>query len=164
MFEFFLNNQNVELFKSEILMKIHGNYLREENCIEVIFNVFNLQIVNLNILEERKLLISFDRWKTLQTSKDPIVQNIFWNVCDTKNLAHHEIRDGINEVNENLRKQGNNLAKFIFVEQNGSFCCFWLYTREIDEELFFNATVMVLPMIGDLFRFDENGNCMTRQY
>lgn len=164
MFEFFLNNQNVELFKSEILMKIHGNYLREENCIEVIFNVFNLQIVNLNILEERKLLISFDRWKTLQTSKDPIVQNIFWNVCDTKNLAHHEIRDGINEVNENLRKQGNNLAKFIFVEQNGSFCCFWLYTREIDEELFFNACVMVLPMIGDLFRFDENGNCMTRQY
>ncbi len=117
MFEFFLNNQNVELFKSEILMKIHGNYLREENCIEVIFNVFNLQIVNLNILEERKLLISFDRWKTLQTSKDPIVQNIFWNVCDTKNLAHHEIRDGINEVNENLRKQVNNLAKFIFEDR-----------------------------------------------
>ena len=160
MFEFFLNNQNVELFKSEILMKIHGNYLREENCIEVIFNVFNLQIVNLNILEERKLLISFDRWKTLQTSKDPIVQNIFWNVCDTKNLAHHEIRDGINEVNENLRKQGNNLAKFIFVEQNGSYCCFWLYTRNINEEHFFNATVMVLPEIGDILRFDENGNCI----
>ena len=160
MFNFFTNDGSVELFKREFLLKILENYLHGENCNEDSFNVFNLQIVNLNILEERKILISFDRWKTLQTSKDPIVQNIFWNVCDTKNLAHHEIRDGINEVNENLRKQGHNLDKFMFAELNGSYCCFWLYTRKINEELFFNATVMILPRIGDLFGFDKNGNCI----
>ena len=111
-------------------------------------------------MEERKILIPFKKWKTLQTSKNPIVQNVFWNVCDTKNLAHHEIRDGINEVNENIRSQGNVLDCFIFTEQNGSYCCFWLFTRKINEERFFNATVMVLPRIGDLFEFDENGNCI----
>ena len=162
MIEFFINDRNIELLKKEFLLKILENYLQGENCNEDSFNVFNLQFVNLNILEERKFLIPFNRWKTLQTSKDPIVQNIFWNVCDTKNLAHHEIRDGINEVNENLRNQENELAKFIFLERNGSYCCFWLYTRKINEELFFNATVMVLPRIGDLFEFDEIGNCINK--
>ena len=159
MIEFFTDDRNAELFKREFLSKILENYLQGENCNEDSFNVFNLQIVNLNILEERKFRISFDRWKSLQTSKDPIVQNIFWNVCDTKNLTHHEIRDVINEVNENMQYQGNNLAKFIFVEQNGSYCCFWLYTRKVNEEQFFNATVMILPRTGDLFGFDDNGNC-----
>ena len=160
MIEFFTDDRNAELFKREFLSKILENYLQGENCNEDSFNVFNLQIVNLNILEERKFRISFERWKSLQTSKDRIVQNIFWNVCDTKNLAHHEIRDGINEVNENLRKQGHNLDKFMFAELNGSYCCFWLYTRRIDKELFFNATVMVLPEIDDLFGFDIYGNCI----
>ena len=160
MFQVLDNEKLKNLFKREYLEVILESYLSDGNCNEDSFNVFNLQIVNLNILEERKFRISFDRWKSLQTSKDRIVQNIFWNVCDTKNLTHHEIRDGINEVNENLRNQGNNLAKFIFVEQNGSYCCFWLYTRNINEEHFFNATVMVLPEIGDILRFDENGNCI----
>jgi hypothetical protein len=160
MLDFFTDNSKVEHFKKDFLLNILENYLQGENCNEDSFKVFNHQIVNLNILEERKFLIAFDRWKFLQTSKDPIVQNIFWNVCDTKNLAHHEIRDGINEANENLQNQSNNLAKFIFIEQNGSFCCFWLYTRKINEEQFFNATVMVLPEIGDLFGFDTNGNCI----
>jgi hypothetical protein len=160
MIEFFMDDRNIELLKNEFFLKILENYLQGENCNQDSFNVFNLHILNLEILEERKFLIPFNRWKSLQTSKDPIVQNVFWNVCDTKNLAHHEIRDGINEVNENLQNQCNNLAKFIFIEQNGSFCCFWLYTRKINEELFFNATVMVLPRIGDLFKFDKNGNCI----
>lgn len=162
MIEFFTDDRNAELFKREFLLKILENYLRDGNCNENTFDVRNLQFVNLNILEERKLLISFERWKSLQLSKDRAVQNIFWNVCDTKNLAHHEIRDSINEVNENLRAQGNNLDKFMFAELNGSYCCLWFYTRNINEEHFFNATVMVLPMIRDLFKFDDNGNCKNK--
>jgi hypothetical protein len=160
MIEFFTDGRNVELFKREFLLNIIEKYLHDGNCDEEKFTGTNLSDLTLNILEERKFLISFDRWKSLQTSNDPIVHNIFWNVCGTKNLAHHEIRDGINEVNENLRNQGNNLARFIFAEENGFYCCFWLFIRRINQEQFFNATVMVLPGIVDLLGFDENGNCI----
>lgn len=160
MFQVLDNEKLKNLFKREYLEVILESYLSDGNCNEDSFKVFNLHILNLEILEERKFLIPFNKWKSLQTSNDPIVQNIFWNVCDTKNLTDYEIRDGINEVNENARNQGNNLDKFIFVELNGSFCCFWLYTRKINDEQFFNATVMVLPRIGDLFGFDDNGNCI----
>jgi hypothetical protein len=158
MFDFFTKSTNVELFRKVFLVSILENYLRNEVCSEAVFTDLDFRDISLDILEERKFLIPFNRWKSLQTSKDPIIQNVFWNVCDTKNLAHHEIRDGINEVNENLRNQKNELVKFIFIERNGSYCCFWLYTRKINEERFFNATVMVLPGIGDLFGFDINGN------
>lgn len=156
----FTKNGQIKIFRSVYLFKILENYLRDEECSEVTFSDSDLRVISLDILEDRKFLIPYKRWKSLQTSEDPVIQNIFWNVCNTKNLAHHEIRDGINEVNENLRAQGNNLDKFIFVELDGSYCCFWLYTRKINKVLFFNATVMILPRIGDLFGFDENGNCI----
>jgi hypothetical protein len=160
MFDFFTKSTNVELFRRVFLGTILENYLSNEVCSETTFSDFDLIYISLDVLEERKFLIPFSRWKSLQKSKASLVQNIFWNVCDTKNLAHHEIRDGINEVNENLIAQGNVLDCFIFTERNGFYCCFWLYTRKINEERFFNATVMVLPRIGDLFEFDENGNCI----
>jgi|694.fasta_scaffold01454_20 hypothetical protein len=160
MFNFFTNDGSVELFKREFLLKILENYLRDEECSEVTFSDSDLRVISLDILEDRKFLIPYKRWKSLQTSEDPVIQNIFWNVCNTKNLAHHEIRDGINEVNENLRAQGNNLDKFIFVELDGSYCCFWLHTQIINKKRIFNATVMILPRIGDLFGFDKNGNCI----
>jgi hypothetical protein len=160
MFDFFTKSTNVELFRKIFLVSILENYLRNEVCSEAVFTDLDFGDISLDILEERKFLIPFSRWKSLQKSKTSLVQNVFWNVCDTKNLAHHEIRDSINEVNENLIAQGNVLDCFIFTEQNGSYCCFWLYTRKINEERFFNATVMVLPRIGDLFGFDLNGNCI----
>lgn len=160
MFEIFNNEKTKSLFKNIILKDILEKYLSEEDCSEATFDEFDFSYINLDILEERKILIPFKKWKTLQTSKNPIVQNVFWNVCDTKNVAHHEIRDGINEMIQNEIAQGNILVRFIFTEQNGSYCCFWLYTRKINEELFFNATVMVLPRIGDLLGFDDNGNCI----
>jgi hypothetical protein len=160
MFNFFTNDGSVELFKREFLLKILENYLRDEECSEVTFSDSDLRVISLDILEDRKFLIPYKRWKSLQTSEDPVIQNIFWNVCNTKNLAHHEIRDGINEVNDNLRAQGNNLDKFIFVELDGSYCCFWLHTQIINKKRIFNATVMILPRIGDLFGFDKNGNCI----
>ena len=160
MFNFFTNDGSVELFKREFLLKILENYLRDEECSEVTFSDSDLRVISLDILEDRKFLIPYKRWKSLQTSEDPVIQNIFWNVCNTKNLAHHEIRDGINEVNENLRAQGNNLDKFIFVELDGSYCCFWLHTQIINKKRIFNATVMILPRIGDLFGFDKKGNCI----
>jgi len=156
----FTKNGQIKIFRSVYLLKILENYLREEECSEATFSDSDLRVISLDILEDRKFLIPYNRWTSLQTSKEPIVQNIFWNVCNTKNLAHHEIRDGINEVNENLRAQGNNLDKFIFVELDGSYCCFWLYTQIINKEKIFNATVMILPRIGDLFGFDEDGNCI----
>jgi hypothetical protein len=160
MLDFFTAPGQIKFFRTTYLGGILENYLREGTCSIDTFSDFDLIYISLDVLEERKFLIPFSRWKSLQTSKDSLVQNIFWNVCDTKNLAHHEIRDGINEVNENLRSQGNVLGSFIFIEQNGSYCCFWLFTRKINEERFFNATVMVLPRIGDLFEFDDNGNCI----
>ena len=156
----FTKNGQIKIFRSVYLFKILENYLRDEECSEVTFSDSDLRVISLDILEDRKFLIPYKRWKSLQTSEDPVIQNIFWNVCNTKNLAHHEIRDGINEVNENLRAQGNNLDKFIFVELDGSYCCFWLHTQIINKEKIFNATVMILPRIGDLFGFDENGNCI----
>jgi len=156
----FTKNDQIKIFRSLYLFKILENYLLEEECSESTFSDSDLRIISLDILEDRKFLIPYKRWKSLQTSEDPVIQNIFWNVCNTKNLAHHEIRDGINEVNENLRAQGNNLDKFIFVEHDGSYCCFWLYTQIINMEKIFNATVMILPRIGDLFGFDKNGNCI----
>ena len=156
----FTKNGQIKIFRSVYLFKILENYLRDEECSEVTFSDSDLRVISLDILEDRKFLIPYKRWKSLQTSEDSVIQNIFWNVCNTKNLAHHEIRDGINEVNENLRAQGNNLDKFIFVELDGSYCCFWLYTQIINKKKIFNATVMILPRIGDLFGFDKNGNCI----
>jgi hypothetical protein len=157
MFDFFKIEKNRRLFSQQYLEKLinfakpHIEYCESDKVVP-------LDIITLDVLEERKLCIPFKKWRTIQSSKFPVVQNVFWHICSTTKIAHHEIRDGINEVNENLIAQGNVLDCFIFTEQNGSYCCFWLYTRKINEERFFNATVMILPGIGDLFGFDINGN------
>jgi hypothetical protein len=158
--DFFHEKKNAELFKKQFMLKLIFGEHETIHCSEEIFDILNLDYFTLNSLQERKTFISFQKWKTLQTSKVPIIQNIFWTVCETENLAHHEIRDGVNEVNDNLRNQGNILEKFLQVEHNGYYCCFWLYTKEFDKEFFFNATVMILPGIVDLFDFDDNGNCI----
>jgi hypothetical protein len=61
-----------------------------------------------------------------------------------------------------MLSQGNELFYFETIEKNGVFCCFWLYTRDINQETFFNGTVMVIPRIVGLFEFDERGNCIDK--
>ena len=164
MIEFFTDGSNLELFKREFLNKILENYLNKDGeiCNENAFNDFNVQMLNLDWLEDRKFLIPFNNWKRIQTSENPIVQNIFWNVCDTNNLAHHEIRDSINEVHSNAISQGNTLISFIYTERMGTYCCFWLYSKNNNQMQYFNSSVIVLPRIGEIFTFNKSGMCINK--
>jgi hypothetical protein len=127
MFEFFKIEKNRRLFSQQYLEKLINFAKAHIECCENDDTV-PLQTINLEILEERKLCIPFKKWRTIQSSKYPVVQNIFWHICSTTEIAHHELRDGINEVNANLKTQGNELECFLeHGTEKGS--AFSIYTR-----------------------------------
>jgi hypothetical protein len=128
-------------------------------CCEKKIDSFNAEIIDLPELQERKLGISFKKWRTIQSSKFPVVQNVFWHICSTTEIAHHELRDGINEVNANLKAQGNKLECFLEHATEKGRSLFYFYSLQVGELKFFNASVLILNKDFDFFEFDSNGNC-----
>lgn len=159
--DFFKTEKYKAAFSKHYLEKLINRNISESECCED-NEIFTLDMINLELLEERKLCIPFKKWRTVQSSKHPVVQNVFWHICSTSELAHHELRDGINEVNANLKAQGNQPECFLEqVTENGR-SLFYLYSLKVGELKFFNASVLILNKDFDLFEFDENGNCKNK--
>jgi hypothetical protein len=161
MFEFFKIEKNRRLFSQQYLEKLINFAKPHIECCES-DKVVPLDIITLDLLEERKLCIPFKKWRTIQSSKFPVVQNVFCHICSTTEIAHHEIRDGINEVNTNLLDQGYQLECFIQHGTENGRCLFYLFSLQVGEQKFFNASVLSLNKDFDLFKFDEFGNCKNK--
>jgi hypothetical protein len=158
MFEFFKENKNKQLFSQQYLGKLIDTPKPHIECCKN-DEVVPLDMITLIVLEERKLFIPFKKWRTIQSSNFPVVQNIFWHICSTSELTHHELRDGINEVNANLKAQGNELECFLEHATENGRSLFYLYSFNIGDLKFFNASVLILNKDFDFFEFDEFGNC-----
>ena len=161
MFDFFKTEKNRKIFAQQYLAKLIDTAKPHVDCCES-DEVVPLVMITLEILEERKFCISFKKWRTIQSSKFPVVQNVFWHICSTTEIAHHEIRDGINEVNINLLDQGYQLECFIEHGTENGRCLFYLFSLQVGEQKFFNASVLILNKEFDLFEFDEFGNCKNK--
>jgi hypothetical protein len=161
MFDFFKVEKNRRLFSQQYLGKLIDTAKPHVDCCES-DEVVPLNMITLEVLEERKLCISFKKWRTIQSSKFPVVQNVFWHICSTVEIAHHEIRDGINEVNANLKAQGNELECFLEHATEKGRSLFYFYSLQVGELKFFNASVLILNKDFDFFEFDNNGNCKNK--
>jgi hypothetical protein len=161
MFEFFKIEKNRKFFSQQYLGKLIDTAKPHVECCEN-DDVIPLQTINMEILEERKFCISFTKWRTIQSSKFPVVQNVFWHICSTTEIAHHELRDGFNEVNANLKAQGNELECLLEHETENGRSIFCLYSLQVGDMKFFNASVLILNKDFDLFEFDEFGNCKNK--
>jgi hypothetical protein len=161
MFDFFKVEKNRRLFAQHYLAKLIDTPKPHIECCEN-DDVVPLQTVDLEILEERKLCIPFKKWRTIQSAKFPVVQNVFWHICSTTEITHHEIRDVINEVNANLKAQGNELECFLEHATENGRSLFYLYSLNVGELKFFNASVLILNKDFDFFEFDINGNCKNK--
>jgi hypothetical protein len=161
MFDFFKVEKNRRLFSQQYLGKLIDTAKPHVDCCES-DEVVPLNMITLEVLEERKLCISFKKWRTIQSSKYPVVQNIFWHICSTTEFAHHEICDGINEVNANLKAQGNELECFLEHATEKGRSLFYLYSLHVGELKFFNASVLILNKDFEIFEFDNNGNCKNK--
>jgi hypothetical protein len=159
MFELFKIEKTKRLFSQQYLGKLIDVVKPHIDCCDN-DDAVPLQTINLEILEERKLCIPFKKWKTIQSSKHPVVQNVFWHICSTDEIAHHELREVINEVNTNLKAQGNELECFLEHSTENGKGLFYLYSLQVDDRKFFNASVLILNKDFDLLGFDENGNCI----
>ncbi len=161
MFDFFKTEKSRRLFSQQYLGKLIDTAKPHVDCCES-DEVVPLDMITLEELEERKLFIPFKKWRTIQSSKYPVVQNVFLHICSTIEIAHHELRDGINEANANLKAQGNELECFLEHATEKGRCLFYLYSLQVDELKFFNASVLILNKDFDLFEFDEIGNCKNK--
>jgi hypothetical protein len=159
--DFFQTESNVRLFKKQFLEKLIDSSASDADCCEN-EQVVPLQMIDMEMLEERKLCIPFDKWRTFQSSSFPVVQNVFWHICSSTDIALHELREGINEVNTNMHKQGNKLQCFIDHSTEKGRCLFYLYFLTGGELTFINATVLVLNDNFNSFEFDFNGNCLNK--
>jgi hypothetical protein len=161
MFELFKIEKTKRLFSQQYLGKLIDVVKPHIECCDN-DDAVPLQTINLEILEERKLCIPFKKWRTIQSSKYPVVQNVFWHICSTDEIAHHELLEVINEVNTNLIAQGNELECFLEHSTENGKGLFYLYSLQVGERKFFNASVLILNKDFDLFEFDINGNCKNK--
>jgi hypothetical protein len=161
MFEFFKTEKSRRLFSQQYMGKLIDTAKPHVDCCES-DEVVPLDMITLGVLEERKLCIPFKKWRTIQSAKFPVVQNVFWHICSTVEIAPHELRDGINEVNANLIVQGNELECFLEHATEKGRCLFYFYSLQVGEVKFFNASVLILNKDFDMFEFDNNGNCKNK--
>jgi hypothetical protein len=156
------SEQGKELFRGHLLAEISQKVNHANSCQLNTFEDLKYKIIDLDILENRRVFFPFLSWLKFQHSTDPLANNIHWNVCVDKDIAHHVFRDGLNEAQENILNQGYNLNFFTHMNQGEANAAFWLYTKETTEGTSFIATTMVFFGFNDLFLFDENGMCLNK--
>jgi hypothetical protein len=162
LFKILDSERGKDLFRSHILSEILKKVNAENSCQCIVFEELKYKFVDLDNLEDRRVLSSFPVWLEFHKPIDALTNNIHWNVCVGKDTPHHLFRDGLNEANENILTQGFNLNFFTHVNEGNSNAAFWLYTKETAEGTSFIATTTVFFGFNDLFRFDENGMCLNK--
>jgi hypothetical protein len=161
-FSIFNSERTKDLFQDLVLPKMLQKVSNENGCNCKVFDEFSYSIISLSILDSRKIFLSYPLWLEFHKPSDPLTNNINWNVCVDRDIAHHLFRDGLNEANSNILAQGFNLNFFTHANQGDSNAAFWLYTKETAEGISFIATTMVFFGFNDLFLFDENGMCLNK--
>jgi hypothetical protein len=151
-----------DLFRSHILSEILQKVNEENSCQCSVFEELKYKFIDLDNLEDRRVLSSFPVWLEFHKPSDLLTNNIHWNVCVDRDIAHHLFIDGLNEANANISAQGFNLNFFTHVNEGFSNVAFWLHTKETAEGTSFIATTMVFFGFNDLFLFDENGMCINK--
>jgi hypothetical protein len=162
LFKILDSEKGKDLFRSHIQSEILQKVNVENSCQCSVFEELKYKFIDLDNLEDQRVLSSFSVWLEFHRPSNPLTNNIHWNVRVDRDIAHHLFRDGVNEANENILTQGFNLIFFTHANQGDSNSAFWLYTKETAEGISFIATTMVFFGFNDLFLFDENGMCLNK--
>jgi hypothetical protein len=157
LFKILDSEKGKDLFRSHILSEILQKVNKENSCQCSVFEELKYKFIDLDNLEDRRVLSSFPVWLEFHKPIDALTNNIHWNVCVERDTPHHLFRDGLNEANANISAHGFNLIFFTHVNEGSSNAAFYLYTKETSEGSAFIATTMVFFGFTDLFLFDENG-------
>jgi hypothetical protein len=162
MFEIFNSEKTKELFRNHVLPKMLNKVNPDNACNCNVFDEFPYALMGVEILDERKVFLTYPLWMKFQHSTYPLTNNIHWNVCVDKDTPHHLFRDGLNEANANISMQGYTLNFFTYMSEGDSNVAFWLYTKETAEGTSFIATTMVFFGFNNLFKFNDKGMCLDK--
>jgi hypothetical protein len=102
-----------------------------------------LNMVNMELLEERKFCIPFKKWRKIQLLC-PSVHNVFWHICDANTLTFVELQNILDELNSKMEECGNKLISYLDHSVESERCLFFLYSFNSGNLTFFNSSVLFL--------------------